>query len=86
MQDKELFKEFVEFCERQPTNKGIDHSSWWSCAVGEFATHLGITDKYLSDRFTPKLLGFNIELYEKLNEPDGLATYGEFTNYIKTFL
>jgi len=36
MQDKELSNQFITFCESQPEDKGIDHSSWRSCAVGEF--------------------------------------------------
>lgn len=41
-QNKELFIEFVNYCESQPIEKRIDHSTWESCAVGEFARTKGI--------------------------------------------
>lgn len=42
MQDKQLFKEFVEFCESQDDYKLINHSTWKTCAVGEFALTKGV--------------------------------------------
>lgn len=42
MQNKELFKEFVAFCQAQPADKSIDNDSWESCAVGEFALTKGV--------------------------------------------
>jgi hypothetical protein len=43
MQDKQLFKEFVAFCQSQPKDKPIDHSSWKTCAVGDFAATKGLS-------------------------------------------
>lgn len=41
-QNKELFLEFVAFCESQPEDKEIDHNNWASCAVGQFAESKGL--------------------------------------------
>ncbi len=53
VQDKALFQEFVNFCDNQPKDKEIDHSSWESCAVGEFALSkfgvVSIEEDYLLD-------------------------------------
>lgn len=88
MRDKELFKEFVSFCDTQPTDKVLHHTSgWWDCAVGEFASHKGVTDTYLSDSFVPKLLGSDNELYYTLDDPARCPNnYGDFTKLLKTFL
>ena len=49
MQDNQLFKEFVEFCDNQPKDKRINHQYWSTCAVGEFASSIGkpLRDGYL---------------------------------------
>lgn len=88
MQDKELFKEFVAFCESQPDIKRICHTSgWWDCAVGDFASHKGVTDTYLGDKFVPELLGSDNELYYTLDDPASCPTnYGDFTKLLKTYL
>lgn len=87
MQDKPLFNQFIAFCESQPEDKKIDHSSWRSCAVGKFADSVGITDEYLSVSFVPELLGtYPANLYKKLDLGDCPNTYGEFTKFLKAFV
>lgn len=51
MQDKELFKEFVTFCQAQPEDKFIDHSDWSTCAMGEFAGSKNISLTNITDIF-----------------------------------
>lgn len=86
-QNKELFKEFIEFCESQPEEDQIDHSRWGNCAVGQFASSLGITD--LGGKFQDELLGeyAESELHRRLDYIPGLPeTYGGFTQFLKRYL
>lgn len=92
MQDKELFKEFVSFCESRPADKKINHSSWRDCAVGEFADYLGVSVKSTSDcrTFITKLLGEYTDdkgtLCGRISCAVCPDTYGEFTAFLKEYL
>lgn len=77
-QNKELFIEFVNFCESQPEDKVIDHTYWSTCAVGEFAKHKGIhiRDGYLASDFINQEECYFIESlfgvsYEDIDEEGG---------------
>ena len=89
-QNKELFIEFVNFCESQPADKKINHDSWNSCAVGEF---FGWNDwKDINFGKIVSLLGqegYSEEpctLYAFLNTKMCPNTYGEFTKFLKQYL
>lgn len=98
-QNKELFHEFVEFCKAQPEDKVIDHSSWRTCAVGEFIVHKGISNMeepygYWNNEDTSELIEIlgvrgnkgEDTLSRRLEDSDLPETYGEFTKLLETYL
>jgi len=91
MRDEKLFLEFISFCESQPEDKGINHSWWSTCAVGEFLSSTGVhMDRQSASWNTPEieqLLGDSASVLFKAvggswgNIPS--KTYGEFTKFLK---
>lgn len=97
-QDKALFLEFIEFCDKQPKDKMIIHHTWQSCAVGDFVDYLGLDDINYQD-FKVKLLGKDNEVGHTGNDElpnlqtclsvgDNLTPtlYGKFTEFLKSYL
>lgn len=86
-QNKELFIEFVNFCESQPEDKYIDHSTWDSCAVGEFAEYKGIdiSDGIDDSIFASEIFGSS-ELRSRVGNGFCPSIYGEFTKFLKQYL
>ena len=91
VQNKELFIKFVEFCDSQPKDGRINHfGSYYDCAVGAYADSIGedISDWSHQVHFTKELLQTR-ELYLKVGNADEypeLATYGGYTEFLKTYL
>ena len=87
-QNKDLFIEFVAFTESQPEDKLIDHDSWETCAVGDFAKDKGIDiSKGLDDTiFASTIFGSGTELMNKVGNGFCPNTYGEFTKFLKQYL
>lgn len=100
-QNKELFKEFVNFCDSQPKGKEIDHEYWNTCAVGEFARTKGLRvpkgfieqgskGKFVS--FIEGLVGLEYDSIEDSRLGYAIVgnkphnTYGEFTQFLKQYL
>ena len=84
MQDIQLFKEFIQFCEEQPKDTTIDHSGSWSdCAVGKFFNWQDCdedTDK------VQVLLGnywLNSSLANRIGNGECPSNYGDFTTFLK---
>lgn len=94
--NKELFKEFVAFCEKQPEDKVINHRTWASCAVGDYARSLGAdVPTYSQCRLDThncpvhNLIGIDPGLELILGNPSAMGvpnTYGEFTEFLKSYL
>ena len=84
---------FVSFVHSQPEDRRIDHSSWDSCAVGDYARDMGIAvDPDGCSRgmleFPDKVL--TEDVMEVLNSPmrheedeDYIGTYGDLSSFIK---
>ena len=89
-QDKELFKQFVEFCDNQPKGKVINHDWWCTCAVGEFLKSIGIKvysgTTSLNTPEIRKILGDNSPLWKALEARFCPDNYGEFTEFLKQYL
>jgi len=95
--NKELFKEFVDYCDSKPKDEAINHDSWSSCAVGEFFKFKGISEVYCGSPEITNLLGDHcfeddIELnplaYEisVANRFGRYKTYQDFTELLKKYL
>lgn len=88
-QDKELFKKFIEFCDKQPKDKKIDHRSWERCAVGQFMREKDMPCTF--ENIKPILgvitdnVGIN-ELCSKISRGICPNTYGEFTEFLRKYL
>lgn len=81
----QLRKDFIAFCESKPSDEEINHYSWDTCAVGEFASDLGIDNYEVNLEDT--LFGNNkFDTRLALNEAytsGELETYGVLTSYLK---
>ena len=90
-------EDFFKFIEAQPSDKLINHSSWNSCAIGDFLEDLTGTRGEPGDSNTDEILealeeeeGF---IFESLNhgaptehtEEYDLSTYGGLSEYIAAF-
>lgn len=95
--NKALFSEFVKYCDSQPEDNEIDHSSWSACAVGEFFESKGISELGCGSEEIEDLLGahcfeddFELNpLATKISAASNLGrygTYGEFTKLLKDYL
>lgn len=91
-QNKELFIEFVNFCESQPEDKAIGYS-WEKCAIGAFMEHKHIDPEEIGySQYTDEVLG--PRSYEnplctlRADIGDGIHpdNYGEFTKFLKQYL
>ncbi len=86
MMNKELFEEFIQFCNSQPRDEIINHWCWEECALGKFAKHkqkdLDIKSMY---DFSLEVLGDSYlrDYIDDIRCP--LETYGEFTDYLNFY-
>lgn len=86
-QDKELFLQFIDFCDKQPKDKKIDHDSWSTCAIGEFHDYIG-ADCHIVD-FPYKVLGLGddeTDLVVLVGDGRCPEFYGEFTEFLREWL
>ena len=75
------FPQFVAFWEAQPREMTIDHTYWDTCAVGDFARHLGKDASDVSNCIAwPNGLRYIVGNGESAGN-----TYGEFTDFIKSY-
>ena len=85
MQDIQLFKEFIQFCDKQPKDTAIDHSgSWCHCAVGEFFNWQEHDDEDAAE--VQELLGsywLNSSLLNRIGNGECPSNYGDFTTFLK---
>jgi hypothetical protein len=91
MQDKALFEEFIRFCDSQPKDKEINHDLWCTCAVGEFLISKGIemgegSYTYNTPEISLTIGASNDGLWGRLDCRDCPNTYGEFTEFLKSYL
>ena len=92
VQNKELFQKFIEFCDAQPKDKEINHYTFYTCAVGDFARSINEDIETFSSQmsFAARVLDKGKgNLYKKINEAgcdNELATYGGYTTLLKTYL
>lgn len=91
MQDKELFKEFLAFCENQPSDKKIDHKYWSTCAVGEFLTNRGVemdrsSNTYNTPEITQLIGDQGNDLWQRLDCRSAPNNYGTFAVFLKQYL
>lgn len=72
-----LQKEFLEFCLTQPDQRLIDHDTWESCALGDFARECGYK------RIDMDWNGFAYEAIPKVfhNALDYAKRYGAYPTY-----
>lgn len=88
-QNKELFKQFVEFCDNQPKYKDINHMLWSTCAVGEFLSSTGIElADHANTSNTPVIMWVlgNGSLFSLINTRSSPERYGDFTLFLKEYL
>lgn len=78
-QDMELFKQFVEFCDRQPKDRVIDHSTWDTCAYGDFVSE---ADELC---YPYQLFGCDT-LMDQVGNGNCPDTYGPFTEFLMQYL
>ena len=93
MRNEELFKQFVEFCESQPEDKVIDHSTWESCAVGDFLRYQGL--EYIGSTLDTPEIEQVIVTYEgwggsnfrsAIGNGKCPSTYGKFSKWLRSYL
>ena len=81
--DDRLFEGFVEFCKSQPPEKPVNHYEWESCAIGEFAEHLGNPFDTLDFCEWPKKVLGTGKIYDSFNQGLSGKNYGELVSTLE---
>ncbi len=82
MQDIQLFKEFIQFCDKQPKDREINHGgSYCQCAVGDFYEEIR-GDREEADESADLVLGYG-ELANAVGNSKCPSNYGDFTTFLK---
>lgn len=88
------YKAFKAFVSKQPPEQAVDHKSWWSCAVGDYARSIGITENYLQP-ITDHIEEQNKVVWSTLNWggiravgggiKTDINTYGELSEFLRNW-